>query len=302
MAFGRNLLAFVVALGLCAVTTFAQVDADTWNVNKLSFERGRPFFDPTGGISNPDIVVVDSPGAKSRKLVAGVSPAWSPDGQKIAYCIREGSGFGQIYVINADGTGKAALTNVRGGGCDPQWAPDGERLIFTALGFTLPKLVITSKTGEPIAVLDDGFGAHWSPDGKQIAFCRTVGHATTSIMVVNSDGTGMRKLVDDTSQVIEAAWMPDGRSVVFSSKRDRKTSAIYRVNMDGSAVSIFAEDKNMDLYFPVPSPDGNQLIVDGYPKRSGDSNVILLNVVTGQQSIVARGVHPAVYWARNPNP
>jgi Tol biopolymer transport system component len=249
-----------------------------------------------GGISNPDIVVVDGPSAKPRKLVAGVSPAWSPDGEKIAYCVHEGNGFGQIQVINADGSGKAQITKIRGGGCDPQWSPDGERLVFTALGFSPPKLVGIAKNGEGMAAVTDGYGAHWSPDGKQLAFCRTEGRATTAIMVVTSDGTGLRKLTEDNSEIVEVGWMPDGLAVVFSSQRDHEHSAIYRINVDGSGLGVLAEDKKLRLYFPVPSPDGKQLVVDTFNKGSSDSSIVLLSLGAGQQTVLARGLHPAIVW------
>ena len=49
-----------------------------------------------------------------RQLALGSEPAWSPDGQKLAY-VRGG----QVYVANADGSGEVAV----GPGSYPSWYP-----------------------------------------------------------------------------------------------------------------------------------------------------------------------------------
>ncbi len=83
---------------------------------------------------NSDIFVIDSQSSKPRKLVSGgARPAWSPDGSKLAYCTWSGgASYGQIEVVNADGTGKQQITNMKGGACYPDWSPDGTKVAFTA--------------------------------------------------------------------------------------------------------------------------------------------------------------------------
>jgi Tol biopolymer transport system component len=56
-----------------------------------------------------------------------LSPAWSPDGKKIAF-----SCFGDIYTMNPDGRGWRQLTSQSGKNDDPAWSPDGKKIVFSS--------------------------------------------------------------------------------------------------------------------------------------------------------------------------
>jgi uncharacterized repeat protein (TIGR02543 family) len=62
-------------------------------------------------------------------------PTWSPDGSKIAFAgspnYLNSVGKEQIYVMNADGSGKVQLTSETGADCRyPSWSPDGSKIVF----------------------------------------------------------------------------------------------------------------------------------------------------------------------------
>ena len=57
------------------------------------------------------------------------SPSWSSDGGRIAFdSLRDGNG--EIYVMNADGSGQTRLTDDPGFDGSPSWSPDGSRIAF----------------------------------------------------------------------------------------------------------------------------------------------------------------------------
>jgi len=95
-----------------------------------------------------------------RVLPIGYAPAWSPDGQRLAFVTR-----GDLWVADADGTHADALVKDAD---QPAWSPNGRRLAFT-------------RDGSVWTVRADGLderrlapGAHpaWSPDGTRLAFDR----------------------------------------------------------------------------------------------------------------------------------
>ena len=76
----------------------------------------------------------------------------------------------------------------------------------------------------------------YSPDGMKLAFISTH-DGDPEIFVMNADGSGLRKLTDNTAVDAAPSWSPDGRKIVFTSDRSGAFE-LYRMNSDGSQQQI----------------------------------------------------------------
>jgi Tol biopolymer transport system component len=134
-----------------------------------------------------------------------------------AWRVKVLSDRGDIYRVNADGSGLTAVTN---GGYARFYAlwPDGKELvIYDALGDRLV-LLPASGEGAPAALVDKVSGhvpterlkLSWSPDGKAIAFAGALMDSPTGgspLYIVNADGSGLSK-VPNAERVADIAWRP----------------------------------------------------------------------------------------------
>jgi serine/threonine protein kinase len=220
-------------------------------------------------------IYVQRVGGRNPVMVAGDTeldelwPAFSPDGQQIAFSL--GGGASGIFVMGATGESTRRLTDF---GSNPAWSPDGQRIVFcteevrTAYNtFTESTLWSVDVNGGTPARLDVGMAAFqpaWSPSGQRIAFwTNTNGQRDLGTIAV---GGGQRVMVTSDAAVDWApAWSPDGRFLYFASDRGG-SMAIWRIAVDessgratGPPESIAAGvDVAMDL--PHLSADGRTLV------------------------------------------
>ena len=92
-------------------------------------------------------------------------PDWSPDGSKISFMC--GEMIQDIYVMNADGTGKTRLTNNAGNGMydiSPTWSPDGSKIAYDG---NHDIYVMNSDGGVQTLIITHGYDPDWGPATKQ---------------------------------------------------------------------------------------------------------------------------------------
>lgn len=94
-------------------------------------EKGINLFEPKGGT----LFMLDLSTNEMTPLTHGQTddwrPAWSPDGQKIAFTSSR-AGNRDIWVMDVDGTHLQQLTNSPGEDRLPSWSPDGAKIAFTS--------------------------------------------------------------------------------------------------------------------------------------------------------------------------
>ncbi|MDG2306489.1 MAG: Tol-Pal system beta propeller repeat protein TolB [Candidatus Binatia bacterium] len=130
---------------------------------------------------NTEIVIVDNDGKTvevvTRNEGIDVSPTWSPDGARLAFCSSR-AGSPQIYVVDSSGGALRRVTRQGNYNTSPSWSPTGERIAYTGRvpGGSFQIFVVDLATGGVRQVTSgpgDNTSASWSPDGRYLVFSST---------------------------------------------------------------------------------------------------------------------------------
>jgi dipeptidyl aminopeptidase/acylaminoacyl peptidase len=156
-------------------------------------------------------------GSGETDLFVGREPAWSPEGNRLAFTVSL-AGVSQVVVAQVGGGAPLSVTAEEVYAGQPSWSPDGAHLAYAAeRGRNLDIWVASPDGGEPHRLTDDpalDWAPAWSPDGTRLAFVsnRSGSH---QIYTMRADGSDLRLLTGFSSGAESPAWSPDGYWLAF---------------------------------------------------------------------------------------
>lgn len=268
-------------------------------------------------------VLLLSLAASGQKQRGDMSPAWSPDGTKIAFVSAAKGKMGvQILVMDADGSNVKQMTHNGNGADTPAWSPDGKKLAISVCTKPnvrtsvnqLGQLVVTMGGPPPeweIYVIDadgsnlrrlthdrgDAAQPAWSPDGKRIAFTYAQ-EGPYEIYVINADGSNRQKLI----QGAMPAWSPDGTRIAFERWGGQGTDIfqIYTMDADGRGLRQLTI-ADMKAYRPTWSPDGKKIAFSASSAGSEQRNIYRMDADGANLQQLSRGEISAMSPAWSPD-
>jgi Tol biopolymer transport system component len=205
-------------------------------------------------------------------------PAWSPDGQWVAFqrnfLAKSAKSIGsRLYVVKSDGTKLRALTfspSVATADRHPAWSPDGSTIVFSSNRTGHFELYMVKATGAGLVQLTftkqgvDNLEPAWAPDGTSIAFARSV-HGTTTVPMTDA----IYSLSLLTSRTVpltkpafgqadsQPAWSWDSKRIAFQSDRAGNED-IYVIDRKGDGLLRVTRSKSNE-YHPTWSPNGTRI-------------------------------------------
>jgi Tol biopolymer transport system component len=260
-------------------------------------DNGKIAFQSTRHVAAGEIYTIAPGGTAKRITVSNGSadPAYSPDGSRIAFV----STGNQIFVMNADGSGRRQVTTSATAKSQPTWSSDGSRIAYVSNSFD-----VDGQTDLEIwAINADGTGRTqltnnttfadtqpaWSPLGDKIAFVSTrTGDTDRNVYVMDTDGSNQVSVTPNSPTGCSPncyqghddnpSWSPDGSKIAYIHGHTLSGGGlldIWTMDPNGANKTNVSNNDNVTYTQPAWSPQGDKFAAVG--ATDTDRNIYVMN-------------------------
>jgi TolB protein len=233
-------------------------------------------FTAFGSRRDYDILTVASSGRGAQPLiarsVADAFPAWSPNGNAVAFLSRGLSSVPEWDVSIATRTGSGVHSVlISGADGSPTWSPDGSQLAFTCPDSTPQwQLCVVGVDGSDKRQLTPA-GSNcfadapaWSPSGGRLAYA-CFGSGVPGVRLIDDDGSNDHVLTSEIIDIRSVAWSPDAkRLAVIGTRVSGVVGVLELLLLEADGSNLVTVPVAVRPYQGVAwSPDGRWLAYGG---------------------------------------
>ncbi|MCI0343164.1 MAG: S9 family peptidase [Planctomycetales bacterium] len=222
------------------------------------------------------IWLVPSGGGEPRPLTSpeasSGSPAFSPDGKRLAFTRKGADGKAQLHVMPLDGGESQKLTDLPLGVFDPKWLPDSSGIVFAAMllkGHLTPEATKAERDRrekDPVKahVTEDRFFRYWDTwvTTGEVPHLFAYEFATSKARDLTPDASLWFDWMEPAGQYDIS---PDGKEIAFcggwfEEKRSLLRDSVFTVPVTGGTPVNIAADHPVADFWPRYTPDGKGIV------------------------------------------